>query len=44
MKFFVPGKTEASYGGLYSISNMLFTYGLGKTLDYYCNISVFSID
>ena len=27
-----------------SISKMLFSYGLDGTLDYFCNISVFSID
>ena len=44
MNFFTSDKLEVSDYNLRSISTMLFIYGLGKTLDYFCTISVFSLD
>jgi hypothetical protein len=44
MKFFAKNKAKVAEKSLRSISTMLFSYGFDGTLDYFCNISVFSID
>jgi uncharacterized membrane protein len=44
MKLFAACNADVTEITFYSISNMLFTYGLLKTVDYFCTISVFSID
>jgi uncharacterized membrane protein len=44
MKLFASSNADVSEITFHSVSNMLFTYGLIKTLDYFCTISVFSID
>jgi|GEM_PF-6223991 hypothetical protein len=43
MKFFARNKAKVAEKSLHSISSMLFAYGLDGALDYFCNISVFSI-
>ena len=44
MNLFITKNWEISESKLHNVSAMLFVYGLGKTLDYFCTISVFSID
>lgn len=44
MNYFTSGNLEVSGYNLRNVSIMLFVYGLGKTVDYLCTISVFSID
>ena len=44
MKYFSDSNIVATGNGLHSISSMLFMYGLVGTLDYFCKISVFTMD
>lgn len=43
MKRFATGNTDVTEKRLHSIRTMLLTQGFGRTLDYFCTISVFSI-
>ncbi|ADE12688.1 hypothetical protein [Sideroxydans lithotrophicus] len=43
MKRYATGNTDITGRNLHSIRTMLFTQGFGRTLDYFCTISVFSI-
>jgi hypothetical protein len=43
MKLFVREHTEVTEISLRSIHTMLLTQGFGRTLDYFCTFSVFSI-
>lgn len=43
MKLFTPGNAEVADNSLRSIRAMLLTQGFGRTLEYFCTFSVFSI-
>lgn len=43
MKLFATGNSEGADNSLRSISTLLFTQGFGRTLEYFCTFSVFSI-
>lgn len=43
MNLFTGGKKEVTEKRARSIRSMLFTQGLGATLEYFCTFSVFSV-
>jgi hypothetical protein len=43
MKLFAKDNKEVTQNSFRSIRNMLFTQGLGGTLEYFCTFSVFSV-
>jgi hypothetical protein len=43
MKLFTAERTDVTEKSFRSIRNLLLTQGFGKTLEYYCTFSVFSI-
>jgi hypothetical protein len=44
MSIFSSVKVDVSESDLRNVSAMLLVYGLARTLDYFCTISVFSLD
>jgi hypothetical protein len=43
MKLFIKDKDQFSENSIRSIRTLLLTQGFGRTLDYFCTFSVFSI-
>ncbi len=43
MKLFAPKNNEVTENSVRSIRTLLLTQGFGRTLDYFCTFSVFSI-